>query len=71
MSAEVRASIIDGGTVSLVKENTVKLVVRKLMKLIIAFGWRKFVVKMNYGKEKTLPSTSRNPRALTIGYVLI
>ena len=39
MSAEVRASIIDGGTASLWrKENAAKLVVWKLMKLIIAFG---------------------------------
>ena len=52
MSAEVRASIIDGGTASLWrKENAAKLVVWKLMKLIIAFG-RKFVVRMNYGKVK-------------------
>ena len=53
MSAEVRASIIDGGTASFWrKENAAKLVVWKLMKLIIAFGWRKFVVRMNYGKVK-------------------
>ena len=53
MSAEVGASIMDGGTAILWrKENAVRLVVWKLMKSIIAFGWRKFVVKMNYGKVK-------------------
>ena len=50
MSAEVRASIIDGGTASLWrKENAVELVTWKLMKLIIALE-KKLVVRMNYGK---------------------